>query len=157
MTSRESAITIFNSAVAAVQPEHLIPAQLRLTGDTLHIIDQQVSIAANPKIYVIGGGKASAAMALAVEKMLGDRITAGIVVTKYAHSLPLETIICLEAGHPVPDEAGLAATKEMINLLQKAREDDIIICLISGGASSLWIDLPNGISLEDMQDRKSVV
>lgn len=151
MTSRESAITIFNSAVAAVQPKQLIPAQLWLTGDTLHIINHQVSMVANQKIYVIGGGKASAAMALAVEQILGDRITAGIVVTKYAHSLPLETIKCLEAGHPLPDEAGLAATKEMIKLLEQAREEDIIICLISGGASSLWIDLPNGISMEDMQ------
>jgi len=151
MTSRESAITIFKSAVAAVQPEHLIPAQLRLNGNILHIIDQQVSMVASQKIYVIGGGKASAAMALAVEQLLGDRITAGIVITKYGHSLPLETIICLEAGHPVPDEAGLAATKEMLSLLEQARKDDIVICLISGGASSLWIDLPNAISLEDMQ------
>jgi hydroxypyruvate reductase len=151
MTEREKAIAIFNAAVSAVQPDQLIPEHLRLVGNTLYISDHQVDLSTGPAIYVIGGGKASAGMARSVELVLGKFLTAGIVVTKHDHRIPLEKIVCLEAGHPVPDMEGVAATKEIIGLVQQAKENDIIICLLSGGASSLLIDLPNGISLLDIQ------
>ncbi|ULQ53147.1 glycerate kinase type-2 family protein [Flavihumibacter fluvii] len=151
MTNREKAIQIFNSAVAAVQPERLIPDHLKVSGNTLQVFDQQLDLARVDGVYVIGAGKASAAMAQSVERILGGYLTGGIVVTKYDHCLPLQTIVCREAGHPVPDEQAVAATAEMISLIQHAGENAVIICLISGGASSLWIDLPNGISLNDIQ------
>jgi hydroxypyruvate reductase len=151
MGAREDAILIFNASVASVHPAQLMPAYLFIQDKHLHVFDQEFLLNELPNIYVIGAGKASAAMAKSVEDILGDLITAGIVVTKYEHALPLSKIVCMEAAHPVPDEQGLAATSATIHLLQQAKENDIIICLISGGASALWIDVPAGASLADVQ------
>jgi glycerate 2-kinase len=82
---------------------------------------------------------------------LGDTISEGIIVTKYDHSLPLQYVLCLEAGHPLPDAAGLQAGTEITNLLRKAGEQDIVIALISGGASALMIDCPPGSNLPEVQ------
>jgi glycerate 2-kinase len=147
MTAREKAIQIFESAVAAVQPQRLIPRHLFIDNDTLHISGRQFLMQQLQNIYVAGAGKASTAMAKAAEEILGDYITAGIAVTKYAHALPLKKVICIEAAHPVPDKAGIEATKKTMQLLQQANKNDIVICLISGGASSLWIDVPHGATL----------
>jgi glycerate 2-kinase len=152
MTTREKAIQIFNAGVAAVQPSQLIPLQLFIEEEWLHIFNQRFLLNELPGIYVIGAGKASAAMAKTVEGILGDLINAGIVVTKYEHSIPLQKIICTEAAHPVPDEQGISATAATIQLLLEAKANDLIICLISGGASTLWIDVPAGVSLEDIQE-----
>lgn len=151
MTTREKAIQIFEAAVAAVQPIRLIPAHLFIDQNQLHILNQQFLLHELQNIYIIGAGKASAAMAKTVEEILGQLITAGIVVTKYAHALPLQKITCVEAAHPVPDEAGIEATKKTICLLQQAKKNDVVICLISGGASSLWIDIPDDATLNDVQ------
>ena len=151
MTTRENAIKIFKAAVAAVHPEKLVPTHLFIQDNYLHILDQQFLLNTLPDIYVIGAGKASAAMAKSVEDILGNLITAGIVIAKNDHSLPLNKIVCIEAAHPVPDEQGLAATAATIQLLKQVKENDIVICLISGGASSLWIDVPPGAYLTDVQ------
>ena len=90
-------------------------------------------------------------MATAIEDILGDRISAGHVVVKYEHVLPTQTIILYEAGHPVPDEAGVRGTQQMMRLLKSATEEDLVLCLISGGGSALMIAPAEGISLEHMQ------
>ena len=151
MTAREKAIQIFETAVAAVQPNQLMPAQLFIYQNWLHIFDKQFLLSEIPNIYIIGAGKASAAMAATAEAILGNFITAGMVVTKYGHVLSLQKITCMEAAHPVPDEAGIEATKKIIQLLQQAGKNDIVICLLSGGASSLWIDIPDNATLPDLQ------
>lgn len=152
MSARENAIQIFNTAVAAVQPQKLIADHLFIDEfQQLHILGQSFGINEIQKIYLIGSGKASAAMAKVVQDELGDLITAGLVVTKYGHSISLENIICLEAAHPVPDLQGIEATKATIQLLKQVKENDLVICLISGGASALWVDVPSGLSLADIQ------
>jgi hydroxypyruvate reductase len=151
MGAREDAILIFNATVAAVHPAQLMPAHLFIQDKHLHVFDQEFLLNELPNIYVIGAGKASAAMAKSVENILGDLITAGIVVTKYEHSLPLNKIVCIEAAHPVPDEQGVAATAVTLSLLRQVKENDIVFCLISGGASALWIDLLPGATLADLQ------
>ena len=121
MSARENAIQLFNTAVAAVQPQKLIPDHLFIDdAQQLHIFDQSFSLNEIQNIYLIGSGKASAAMAKAVQDILGDLITAGLVVTKYGHSVSLKKIICLEAAHPVPDQQGIEATMATIQLLQYA-------------------------------------
>jgi hydroxypyruvate reductase len=152
MTSSENAIEIFSAAVGAVQPARLIPQHLFIENNLLHIFDQQFLVNTLPNIYVIGAGKASAAMAKTVEDILGNLIKAGIVVTKYDHALQLQTIACREAAHPVPDEHGILATANTIQLLKQVKENDIVLCLISGGASSLWIDVPDETTLADVQE-----
>jgi len=90
-------------------------------------------------------------MAQAIEEILGERITRGVVNVKYGHVVPLNIIKANEAGHPVPDENGLKGTKEIIELLDKSGEDDLVICIISGGGSAL-LPLPAGdLELEDKQ------
>jgi hydroxypyruvate reductase len=74
------------------------------------------------------------------------------VVTKYDHALQLQTIACNEAAHPVPDEQGVVATANTIHLLEHVKENDIVLCLISGGASSLWIDAPDKTTLPAVQE-----
>ena len=107
MTSSENAIEIFSVAVAAVQPARLIPQHLFIENNLLHIFDQQFLVNTLPNIYVIGAGKACAAMAKTAEDILGNLISAGIVVTKNDHALQLQTIACREAAHPVPVENGV--------------------------------------------------
>ena len=152
MSARENAIQIFNTAVAAVQPQKLISDHLFIDEfHQLHILGQQFTIEGIQKIYLVGSGKASAAMAMAVKDVLGNLITDGLVVTKYGHSISLENIICLEAAHPVPDQQGIEAMHATLELLKRVKKNDLVICLLSGGASSLWVDAPSGLSLTAIQ------
>jgi glycerate 2-kinase len=148
---REDALEIFTSAVAAVQPAKLIPRLIALEGDELVIANQRFVLSGKGKLIVIGAGKASAAMALAVEEVLLLKISAGLIITKYEHSVPLQKIKCLEAGHPLPDPSGLAATALMAETIADLSAEDTVIFLVSGGASALMADLCVGVSLDDMQ------
>ncbi len=151
MSGRSDAITIYRAALEAVQPSILLPQYIQLNHDELIIDQKHIPLNKGQHIYIIGAGKASAAMAQATEKILGHRINGGIIVTKYDHALPLQIIECVEAAHPVPDENSLLAVEKTKELLQKVKEGDIIICLLSGGASSLWADVPESVSLNDQQ------
>ena len=103
------------------------------------------------KIYVVGCGKAAAAMGFAVENILGDRIAGGVVVVKYGHGLVLSTIEVVEAGHPVPDEAGFRGAARVMEFLQRAGEPDLVLFLLSGGASALLPCPAEGLTLVDKQ------
>ncbi len=151
MTPREYCKQIFQAAVAAVHPGELIPQFLELNGNVLRIGKELIPLTASTRVFVIGSGKASAFMAKAVEKIAGSHITGGFIVTKYDHAVKLGSIECLEAAHPVPDQNCVIAVEKTKTLLQKAGQEDIIICLLSGGASALWTDLPGSISLETLQ------
>ena len=100
-------------------------------------------------------------MGEAALQILDGRVHAGVVVTKYGHGSKknafVKPIIVLEAGHPVPDEAGRAAAQKIIDLLQHAEENDLVICLISGGGSALLTLPAEGISLTDLQDMTNVL
>jgi glycerate 2-kinase len=149
--AREDARLIFEAGVAAVQPATLIPSHIRLQDDTLCAGQLSIPLTETTKIIVVGAGKASAAMALAVEEIAGKKITAGLITTKYDHSLSLRYMEVIEAAHPVPDEKSVDAAGRTIALLDDAGENDIVICLLSGGASSLWTDLPGNITLDDLK------
>lgn len=91
-------------------------------------------------------------MAQALEKIFGDRITKGFVTTKYGHSLPLKKIEVIEAGHPIPDQKGFKGAKKIQSLLKESGTEDLVIFILSGGASAL-LPLPaNGIALEEKQE-----
>jgi hydroxypyruvate reductase len=89
------------------------------------------------RILVLGAGKAAASMATACEQILKKRIDKGLVITKYGHSGPLRYITAIEAGHPVPDKAGLHAAQDILTLLKGSQADGLIIFLTSGGCSAL--------------------
>jgi hydroxypyruvate reductase len=105
----------------------------------------------NGRLFVIGAGKASAAMAQAVEQAWKGPLS-GFVITRYGYGVPCERIEIVEAAHPVPDEAGLNAARRMMSFVSDLREDDIVLCLISGGGSAL-MPLPiEGLTLEHKQE-----
>lgn len=107
------------------------------------------------KIYVVGAGKACAAMGRAVESALGDRITAGLIIVKDGHTATggaaLQKIEVREASHPVPDSRGEAATADVLRMVANAEEGDLVICLISGGGSALLTQSADGVSMPDVQ------
>jgi len=152
MNLHQQALTILQSAIDAVKPHRLIKNQLALKNNRLHFRRKELfNLEQFENIYVIGAGKASGFMAQALEELLGDRISSGLVSVKYDHSAACKKITIREAGHPVPDERGLRATSEILEICQNAGNKDLVICLVSGGGSALLEQLPEEISLEDLQ------
>nr|WP_239061934.1 glycerate kinase [Ideonella livida] len=127
---------MFDAAVAAAQPERCLPPHLPAPP--------------RGRLVVIGAGKASAAMAQAVERHWPGPLS-GLVVTRYGYGAPCERIEVVEAAHPVPDAAGQAAAQRLLQTVQGLSADDLVLCLISGGGSAL-LPLPApGLSLADLQ------
>lgn len=125
---------MFDAAIAAAQPARCVPPHLPAppTG----------------RLVVIGAGKASAAMARAVEDHWTGPLD-GLVITRYGYAVPCERIEIVEAAHPVPDAAGLAATTRLLERVKNLTEDDLVLCLISGGGSALLTAPIEGLTLED--------
>lgn len=146
-----TAEALFRTAVAAVQPAPLIRQHVRRDGNELTIAGSTFDLSTVEHIYVVGAGKATAPMAATLEEILGEAIAGGIILVKYGHVAPLRRIRTVEAAHPVPDENGLAGTGQLVALLEKAGERDLVICLLSGGGSALLIDAPPGCSLAQVQ------
>jgi glycerate 2-kinase len=104
------------------------------------------------RALVVGAGKASAPMAAAVEEALGGRLPVeGSVTVRYGHSAPTREVRIREASHPVPDAAGVEATRAIVEVLEDADKDDLVICVISGGGSALLTLPADDITLEDVQ------
>ena len=149
---REHARQIFQAGLQAVDPVQAVARHVALEGQILQIGDNRFNLSDYDRILVVGAGKAVAPMAKAMEDLLENRISDGVVVVKDEHGLPLKKIKVREAGHPVPDERGVQGAEEILSLVEKAGERDLIICLISGGGSALLIAPVKDISLEDKQN-----
>ncbi len=149
---RKDAVSIFDAGVKAADPENAVKRHLGLEDGVLHVNGRRYELQGFDNIYVIGAGKAAAPMARAVEDILGDRITAGIINVKHGYTAALKKIKINEASHPVPDEAGLKGAREIAGLLGKTGERDLVIFLISGGGSAL-LPLPaEGLTLGDKRE-----
>lgn len=105
--------------------------------DPMKVVAKHLPEPPKGRIIVIGAGKASASMARAVEAAWSDKDLSGIVVTRYGYAVPCAKIKIVEAAHPVPDEAGEKACQDILKLLDNLTEDDLVLCLISGGGSAL--------------------
>lgn len=134
---RRFALKIFRAALDAADPVAAVLRHVCVSQDTLIVGRRRYRLDSFRNIYVVGAGKASAAMAQAVEKLLGRRITGGLINVKYGHTGPLRRIELNECGHPVPDEAGVRGARRIAALLESAGKDDLVLCLISGGGSAL--------------------
>src|SRR5688572_26672742 len=152
---RECARQIWEAALQVANPATCIGKALQLQGDILKVGNTRTPI--HGKLIVVGAGKAASRMAQVVEETLGDRISDGLIVTKYEHSLPLKKIRQVEAGHPIPDAAGVGAVRQMRELLAGLSPQDTVLCLISGGGSALWPAPAEGITLEQKQEVTSVL
>jgi hydroxypyruvate reductase len=123
---RRQALSIFRAALAAADPVDAVLRYLRKRDYSRY-----------RHIYVVGAGKAGASMALAAERALGRRITAGLVNVKYGNTAKLRRIELNPCGHPLPDEAGVAGSTRIAEIASQAEADDLVVCLISGGGSAL--------------------
>jgi glycerate 2-kinase len=154
---REDAQDIFRAGVRAVDAEAAIRRHCKIQHGRLEVEGRAYDLGRFDNIYVIGAGKAGASMAKALEDMLGDRITDGLVNVKYGHVVPLKRIRITEAGHPVPDEAGRKGAEAILELAKKAGKQALILCLISGGGSAL-LPLPvDGVTLSDKQETTKIL
>ena len=142
---------IFEAALEAVEPSSAVSRVLNLIGTRLIVADKQYDLGGYDQTLVIGAGKAAARMSLPVEKMFDGRISSGLIIVKDGHTAPLRFIRQIEAGHPVPDQAGVGATREIMELLRKADERTLVICLLSGGGSALLVAPAHGITLQEKQ------
>lgn len=138
MNPRDLLLGSFRAALAAADPLAIVPAHLPPPP--------------RGRTVVVGAGKAAASMGLAVERgWPAGRALEGLVITRYGHGLPLQRIRVVEAGHPVPDEHGEAAAREILDLARSLGEDDLLLVLVSGGGSSL-LSLPvPGVPMEDLR------
>jgi len=153
---RRDAEAIFRASLEAVDPYEAVRRFLRVDGERLVVkgdANEEFAVAPGPggRVIVVGGGKATAPMARAVEELLGDRIAAGLINVKYGFAEPLDRIETVEAAHPMPDRNGVAGTRRILNLLEGAGENDVVISLISGGGSALLPQPAPGLALEDKQ------
>ena len=141
---------IFLSAIKSVLPDKMMRKEISINETALNLSGMVIPLDTIDCIYVIGAGKASAIMAKEIESILGDRITGGHVVVKYGHVCKLKHIDVSEAGHPLPDSNGYAATQKILEIATRAGDNDLIICLISGGGSALLADFPEGGNIGDI-------
>ncbi|HLZ33475.1 MAG TPA: glycerate kinase [Nitrospira sp.] len=120
-------------------------------GDMLTVGRRRYDLRRYERVVVVGAGKATAPMARAVEQVLGRRLHSGLVIVKYGHTVPTKRIRVEEAGHPIPDRAGQAAAERLRALVSSLNVRDLLIVLLSGGASSLMPAPVPGITLADKQ------
>src|SRR6202790_962450 len=144
MTDRRPLLrAIFEAAVAAAHPDIALAAHLRA--------------APKGRVICLAAGKAAAAMAAAAERHYLDELglapsrLSGIATTRHGHGVPTRRIKVIEAGHPVPDEAGLKGAEESLRLAQDANADDLLLVLLSGGGSANWIAPAEGVSFAQKQ------
>ena len=143
---------VIGAALAAVEPGQAVRRQVALEGEALVVAGQRYDLSDYRRVIVVGAGKASAPMAVTIEDLLADRLpVSGCVSVRYEHALPTRRVRIREAGHPVPDVAGVSATREIVAALEDAEDDDLVVCLISGGGSALMTLPVEGIALEDLQ------
>ena len=134
MTARDILRSMFDAAVGAAMPQQCIA--------------QNLPVRPRGRTIVVGAGKASAAMASEFEKVWGEPVS-GLIVTRYGHGAPCRNIEIVEAAHPVPDDAGARGARRMLDMVKGLTADDLVVALISGGASAL-LSLPaDGITVED--------
>ncbi len=166
---------ILAAALGAVDPAAAVHRHLHRAGDLLRAGDQTYDLRADQRVFVVGAGKAGAPMARAAAEVLNDRLTDGVMVVKgYDEGAqgrggagatvsppvtpsPRHPVTLVEAGHPIPDERGVAGARRIAQLLEQATERDLVIALISGGGSALLTLPAAGIGLAELQTLTSIL
>lgn len=141
---------IFLASIRAADPYLSVVRRLQRTGKLLSIGGKHIDLDRFQRICVLGAGKATSAMAAALESLVAGRIDRGLVIVKDGHCRPLKTIEQIEASHPVPDPRGLAGTEKIMALARNANAESLVVCLLSGGASALLVAPADGLLLKDL-------
>ncbi len=147
---------VLNAALEAVDPAEAVSRFVKRKEDVLSINGRNYALNDYEHIYIVGAGKAGTPMATSIATILGSHLTEGIIIVKegYTSGSDLGNLAktrILEAGHPIPDERGVHATEQVVRLLQETTEDDLVICLISGGGSALTPALVDGLTLDHLK------
>ncbi|NPV87019.1 MAG: DUF4147 domain-containing protein [Anaerolineae bacterium] len=148
---RGDALDVIEAGLRAADPYRAAKALLRLEGDMLTVGDRHYDLRRWNAVYVIGAGKASQPIALALEETLGERISAGVLAVKRGEEHLLRHIRLIDAAHPVPDAESCRAAGEMLRIAHQAQAGDIVFAVITGGSSALAVYPAEGVSLEDKQ------
>ncbi len=135
----------------AADPYQTLLNSMSVDGHSLRVGRRVYDLSHVDRVIAVGAGKASARMAQALERALGAQVNGGLIVVKTGHTLPTKRIAVLEAGHPIPDQAGLRATKRLLALIHDLTPRDLLFVLLSGGASSLLPAPVPGVTLTDKQ------
>ncbi|HLZ28806.1 MAG TPA: glycerate kinase [Chloroflexota bacterium] len=157
MNSRRSPVrpeleAVLQAALAAVEPGQAVRRAFGVEGGELVVDGRRYRFAEFRRVLVVGAGKASAPMAAAVEDVVDGRAPVeGSVTVRYGHAAPTRRVRIREAGHPVPDAAGVQATRAIVELLEETDARDLVVCVISGGGSALLTLPTDGIALADLQ------
>jgi glycerate 2-kinase len=139
---------ILAAGLAAADPKEAVLRSVRLEGNSILAGDERFEA---DHVFVLAAGKAAGAMAQAAEELLGGRLAGGLVVTKYGHEVVPGRLETIFAAHPEPDERGVETARRVEELAEGLGEGDLLLALISGGASALLADLAPDVGLEDMK------
>jgi glycerate-2-kinase len=142
---------LITAGLNTADPYHALLKHVALDRHSLRVGRHTYDLSRVDRVVAVGAGKASARMAQALETALGTRLEDGLVIVKTGHTRATKRIAVLEAGHPIPDRAGLHATRRLLNLAQELTARDLLIVLLSGGASSLLPAPVGGVTLADKQ------
>ncbi len=144
--AKRIALEIVSHAISKANPYDLVRRAVKLEGSRLVVEGMCFDF---DKVYVVAIGKAACPMAKAIEDVLKDKIAEGVAVTKYGYTQPLERIEVIEAGHPIPNENSMKGAMRGLEIAKKVKEKDLLLVLVSGGGSALFVMPEDGISLED--------
>lgn len=149
---RQHARVILDAALAAANARAAVARALSVDGQRLRIADaEEIDLASIQHVWVIGAGKAACGMAMGVLETLGGWIAGGTLTTRDGHGCDLPGVEVWEAAHPVPDTRGLAGAADALRMARAAGPRDLVLCLLSGGASALWAAPADGVTLTDLQ------
>jgi glycerate 2-kinase len=152
---RDAIRAVQNAALLAVEPAAAVRRHVACLGGSLIVDGKGYDLAEVEHVWVVGAGKASPGMSAALLDILGSRITSGMVITKYGHTttnLDPRPVEIVEAGHPLPDEAGMDAARRMMSLLDEVTERDLVLAVLSGGGSALLTLPASDLTLADLQE-----
>jgi glycerate 2-kinase len=152
LKARGIVLDSLEAGINAVDPRKIVASMISLKDSLLKIEEMSFELAKYKNIYVVGGGKAAGPMAEALEDILNNRITAGLVNVPYGSFSKTKYIVINEASHPLPDESSVNGTKKILEIAEQAQADDLLICVISGGGSSLMAYPIEGVTIQEKRD-----
>ncbi|NIP30773.1 MAG: DUF4147 domain-containing protein [Candidatus Dadabacteria bacterium] len=148
---KKHAKQLFNQAIKEVDPKKCILEHVSVKKNTLIIDQKKYKLTDYKSIYVVAFGKAAPAMANAIEELLGDLITEGVVVSNTESEFKFKKMDFELSSHPIPDKKSVLAAEKVIKLIDKSTEDDLVIFLISGGGSSILALPSKGLTIYDIR------